>query len=76
MPTPSRAAVDPDELADAILKLIVERFGDRLVTWEVVQEATTLVNERVKMAALRAAGQVRTSDPAADPPKPRRPRRG
>lgn len=46
--------VGADELKDAILHTIVERFGDRKLTWETVEMALSLVNFEVKQAAMFA----------------------
>ena len=43
-----------EELKDAILKMIVEKFGDRELDWETVDRALTLVGFEVKQAALFA----------------------
>jgi hypothetical protein len=46
--------VQPEELKFAILEAIVEKFGDRPLSWETVEEALREVNIEVKMMALRA----------------------
>jgi hypothetical protein len=46
--------VGSEELKDAILQMIVERFGDRKLTWETVEMALNLVGFEVKQAALFA----------------------
>jgi hypothetical protein len=48
------AAVTVVELKDAILQAIVERFGDRALSWETVEHALSLVNFEIKQAALFA----------------------
>jgi hypothetical protein len=44
---------EPEELKFAIIEAIVEKFGNRPLTWEVVEEALREVNIEVKMMALR-----------------------
>ena len=46
--------VSEDELKDAILAMIVEKFGDRTLDWETVERALKIVNFEVKQAALFA----------------------
>jgi hypothetical protein len=46
--------VGVDELADAVLRMIVEKFGDRVLTWETVEQALSIVNFEVKQAAVFA----------------------
>jgi hypothetical protein len=46
--------VSEDELKDAILAMIVEKFGDRTLEWETVERALKIVNFEVKQAALFA----------------------
>lgn len=46
--------VGVDELKDAILTLIVEQFGDRVLTWEVAEMALSLAAFEIKQAALFA----------------------
>jgi hypothetical protein len=48
--------VSEDELKDAILAMIVEKFGDRTLDWETVERALKIVNFEVKQAALFAPG--------------------
>jgi hypothetical protein len=49
-----KGPVGSEELATAILALIVDRFGDRTLDWETVERATSLVNFEVKQAAVFA----------------------
>jgi hypothetical protein len=49
-PRPVPVAVD--ELKDAILEMIVERFGDRHLTWEDADMALRLVAFEIKQAAM------------------------
>jgi hypothetical protein len=44
--------VGSEELKDAILATIVEKFGDRALSWETVEHALSLVNFEVKQAAM------------------------
>jgi hypothetical protein len=43
-----------EEFKDAILVMIVERFGDRPLDWQTVEQATALVNFEIKQAAMFA----------------------
>jgi hypothetical protein len=52
-PKPPARPVEVEELKFAILEAIVEKFGDRPLSWETVEEALREVNFEVKMAALR-----------------------
>jgi len=45
-------AVTVEELKDAILHMVVERFGDRTLDWQTFERATALANFEVKQAAL------------------------
>jgi hypothetical protein len=45
--------VEVEELREAILRTIVEKFGDRPLSWETVEEALKAVNYEAKMASLR-----------------------
>lgn len=49
--------VERDELKTAILRMIVEKFGDRPLSWETVQEALREVNIEIKHATLRQIGK-------------------
>ena len=40
--------VGSEELKDAILAMMVERFGDRPLTWETVEAALKIVNFEIK----------------------------
>ena len=53
-PKPPTRPVEAEELKFAILEAIVEKFGDRPLSWETVEEALQEVNIEVKMMALRA----------------------
>ena len=44
--------VGSEELKDAILGMIVEKFGDRALLWETVEHALSLVNFEVRQAAM------------------------
>ena len=44
--------VGSEELKDAILHLMVTRFGDRPLDWETVERACDLVNFEVKQCAV------------------------
>jgi hypothetical protein len=46
--------VEEDELADAVLHMIIDRFGDRQLDWETVERALKVVNFKVKQAAMFA----------------------
>jgi hypothetical protein len=46
--------VGSEELKDAILAIIVEKFGDRALSVETVEHALALVNFEVKQAAMFA----------------------
>jgi hypothetical protein len=46
------APVGVDELKAAILRMIVEKFGDRPLNWETVEAALREVNYEAKMPAL------------------------
>jgi hypothetical protein len=46
--------VGSEELKDAILAMIVEKFGDRTLDWQTVEQATALVNFEIKQAAMFA----------------------
>lgn len=43
-----------EELKDAILAMMVEKFDRRLLTWETVEQALSLVNFEIKQAAMFA----------------------
>jgi hypothetical protein len=52
-----RRRADPvgvDELKDAILQMIVEKFGDRVLTWEDATMALSLAAFEIKQAAMVA----------------------
>jgi hypothetical protein len=49
-----RKPVGEDELADAVLRMMVDKFGDRQLDWETVERALKLVNFEVKQAAVFA----------------------
>ena len=49
--------VGGEELKDAILAMIVEKFGDRTLDWQTVEHALSLVNFEVKRAALAERGR-------------------
>jgi hypothetical protein len=44
--------VGVDELKDAILQMIVEKFGDRVLTWEDATMALSLAAFEIKQTAL------------------------
>jgi hypothetical protein len=46
--------VTEDELKDAILAMMVERFGDRPLDWETVERALKIVNFEIKQLAVFA----------------------
>jgi hypothetical protein len=46
--------VGVDELKDAVLHMIVEKFGDRPLTWEDATMALALAGFEIKQAALFA----------------------
>jgi hypothetical protein len=46
--------VGSEELKDAILAMIVEKFGGRDLSWETVEHALSLVNFGIKQAAMFA----------------------
>jgi hypothetical protein len=46
--------VGSEELKDAILSMIVEKFGDRALSWETVKHTLSLVNFEIKQAAMFA----------------------
>lgn len=49
-----RGEVGREELKDAILAMIVDRFGERALTWQTVEHALALVNFEIKQAAMFA----------------------
>ena len=49
--------VGVDELAQAVLKLMVTRFGDRQLTWETVEAALKIVNFEIKQPAVFAPSE-------------------
>jgi hypothetical protein len=51
---PAGGEVGVDELKDAILYMIVERFGDRRLTLETVEMALSLVGFEIKQAVVFA----------------------
>lgn len=51
--------VGSEELKDAILEMMVERFGNRVITWETVELALKLVNFEVKQATLFAPRELK-----------------
>lgn len=46
--------VEVDELKNAIMQMIVEKFGDRLLTWEVATQALSIAAFEIKQAAVFA----------------------
>jgi hypothetical protein len=46
--------VGSEERKDAILAMIVEKFGDRALLWQTVEHALALVNFEIKQAAMLA----------------------
>ncbi len=46
--------VEVDELKDAVLRMIVEKFGDRELTWEVATQALSIAAFEIKQAAVFA----------------------
>ena len=50
----SKPEVGSEELKDAILAMMVEKFGDRALSWETVEHALSLVNFEIKQAAMFA----------------------
>ena len=53
----NRKPVGIDELADAILAMMVREFGDRPLDWETVGRALALVNFEGKQVALFAPSE-------------------
>jgi hypothetical protein len=51
--SPEPAGVD--ELKDAVLRMIVERFGARPLSWEDATQALALAAFEIKQAGLRSA---------------------
>jgi hypothetical protein len=54
---PESKPVEVEELKDAILQAIVDKFGDRPLSWETVEEALREVNIEAKMAHLRGVAE-------------------
>lgn len=52
--------VGSEELKEAILKMIVERFGDRKITWETAERALSLAAFEIKQAALFAPRELKS----------------
>jgi len=46
--------VSENELKDAILAMMVERFGDRPLDWEMVERALKIANSEIKQLAVFA----------------------
>jgi hypothetical protein len=44
--------VGVEELKDAVLQMIVEKFGDRVLTWENATQALSLAAFEIKQTAL------------------------
>jgi hypothetical protein len=66
-----RKPVGCDELREAILRMIVERFGDRELSWETAELALALAGFEIKQAALfaPAVGSHPRVPPSAKPLK-------
>jgi hypothetical protein len=47
-------SVGSEELKDAMLQIIVEKFGDRALSVETIEHALSLVNFEIKQAAMFA----------------------
>jgi hypothetical protein len=50
----TKQPVSTVELKDAILHMMVERFGDRALDWETCERAFALANFEIKQAAVFA----------------------
>ena len=46
--------VEEDEIVEAILHMLVEKFGDRVVEWQTIERALAYVGFKIKEAALFA----------------------
>lgn len=62
---PAAEPVDVDELTDALLRTIVEGFGDRPLTVQTLERAVAFVLLEAKQAALFGGG-------STEMPKPRK----